>query len=50
MVGSSVLNPITTAAALLTRLLEFKISITGASSAFAMDAVLPTSVIGLIPS
>jgi len=50
MVGSRVLNPITMAAALLTRLREFKIRITGALSALAIDAVFPTSPVGLIPS
>ena len=50
MVGSNFLNPNTTAAALLTRLLEFKINITGELRALAMDAVLPTSPVGLIPS
>ena len=50
ILGSRVLNPITMAAALFTRLLEFKIKITGALRAFAIEAVLPTSSKGLIPS
>ena len=48
--GSSVLNPSTKAAALLTRLLEFIISMTGASRAFAILAVLPISLTESIPS
>ncbi len=50
MLGSKVLNPITIAAALFTRLLEFKIKITGAFRALAIEAVLPTSSNALIPS
>ena len=48
--GSSALKPRTTAAALLTKLLESIRSTTGASRAFAIEAVLPVSPIGLIPS
>ncbi len=40
----------TTAAALLTKLREFKIKITGEFNALAIEAVFPTSPIGLIPS
>ncbi len=48
--GSRVLNPMTIAAALLTRLRAFKIRTTGAFRALATDAVFPTSPVGLIPS
>ena len=48
--GSNALNPNTSAAALLTRLLEFIIKITGASRDLATDAVLPMSLIESIPS
>ena len=48
--GSRALKPNTTAAALFTKLLESIRSTTGASNAFAIEAVLPISLIGLIPS
>ena len=48
--GSKALNPKTIAAALLTKLLESIIRITGEFNALAIDAVFPTSEIGLIPS
>ena len=48
--GSNVLNPKTSAAALLTKLLELIIRITGAFSALATEAVLPISFIESIPS
>ena len=48
--GSNVLNPKTSAAALLTKLLAFMINITGAFNALATEAVLPISLIESIPS
>ena len=48
--SSRALNPRTTAAALLTKLRASMIKTTGASRALAIEAVLPISLIGLIPS
>ena len=47
--GSRLLNPKTIAAALLTKLLELTIRITGAFNALAIDAVLPISLTESIP-
>ena len=48
--GSRALKPKTTAAALFTKLRESISKTTGASKAFAIEAVFPISLIGLMPS
>ena len=48
--GSRLLNPKTIAAALLTKLLELTMRITGAFNALAIEAVLPISLTESIPS